>query len=208
MPQNTPMKRQFTTIDGRTVMSNLPQHWGGNDWKITGVDNPLPVGNYVQTEAGVWVPQKGSDDGAADVRLTGNNVVELITPRGVFKETKWGLVDVPDFAKGVIAVYVIRGVTGTFSSGEGFYTQTRYNSNGVSLPIGLQSELSTSPSLFVHVISQSVNLIDNSKVGIAGELRVTSMPLPKRMEFNLRVQGGIFGDGEGIDGEVFVEWIV
>ena len=75
MPQNTPMKRQFTTIDGRTVMSNLPQHWGGNDWKITGVDNPLPVGNYVQTEAGVWIPQKGSDDGAADVRLTGSYVV-------------------------------------------------------------------------------------------------------------------------------------
>src|SRR5690554_5941416 len=74
MTQNTPMKRQFTTIDGRTVMSNLPQYWGGNDWKITGVDNPLPVGNYVQTEAGVWIPQKGSDDGAADVRLTGSNV--------------------------------------------------------------------------------------------------------------------------------------
>lgn len=74
MPQNTPMKRQFTTIDGRTVMSNLPQHWGGNDWTITGVDNPLPVGNYVQTESGVWIPQKGSDDGAADVRLTESNV--------------------------------------------------------------------------------------------------------------------------------------
>lgn len=78
MPQNTPMKRQFTTIDGRTVMSNLPQHWGGNDWKITGVDNPLPVGNYVQTEAGVWIPQKGSDDGAADVRLTGSIVEQKL----------------------------------------------------------------------------------------------------------------------------------
>src|SRR5690606_8387368 len=72
MPQTVPSKRQFTTIDGRTVISNLPQHWGGNDWAITGVDNPLPVGNYVQTEAGVWIPQKGSDDGAADVRLTGS----------------------------------------------------------------------------------------------------------------------------------------
>ena len=82
MPQNTPMKRQFTTIDGRTVMSNLPQHWGGNDWKITGVDNPLPVGNYVQTKSGVWIPQKGSDDGAADVRVTGS-IVELIEGRVV-----------------------------------------------------------------------------------------------------------------------------
>jgi len=83
MPQNTPMKRQFTTIDGRTVMSNLPQHWGGNDWTITGVDNPLPVGNYVQTEAGVWIPQKGSDDGAAHVQLTGSNVVQEIFKNAV-----------------------------------------------------------------------------------------------------------------------------
>ena len=87
MPQNTPMKRQFTTIDGRTVMSNLPQHWGGNDWKITGVDNPLPVGNYVQTEAGVWIPQKGSDDGAANVRITGRNVEKIFVFNAVTMNT-------------------------------------------------------------------------------------------------------------------------
>lgn len=87
MPQNTPMKRQFTTIDGRTVMSNLPQHWGGNDWKITGVDNPLPVGNYVQTEAGVWIPQKGSDDGAADVRLIGRKVEKIFVFNAVTIDT-------------------------------------------------------------------------------------------------------------------------
>src|SRR5690606_26617777 len=34
--------------------------------------------NYVQTASGVWIPQKGSDDGAADVRLTGRNVEEVI----------------------------------------------------------------------------------------------------------------------------------
>ena len=91
MPQNTPMKRQFTTIDGRTVMSNLPQHWGGNDWKITGVDNPLPVGNYVQTESGVWIPQKGSDDGAAHVQLTGSKVENIFVFNAVTLDTTYEL---------------------------------------------------------------------------------------------------------------------
>lgn len=35
---------------------------------------PFPSGNYVQTAGGIWVPQKGSDDGAANVQLTGSNV--------------------------------------------------------------------------------------------------------------------------------------
>src|SRR5690554_1131746 len=118
MPQNTPMKRQFTTIDGRTVMSNLPQHWGGNDWAITGVDNPLPVGNYVQTEAGVWIPQKGSDDGAADVRLTGSNVEKInitqevgIIPAGGNKRIN---INVPQRTKS-ISLY-IRALAGRISS--------------------------------------------------------------------------------------------
>lgn len=115
MPQNTPMKRQFTTIDGRTVMSNLPQHWGGNDWKITGVDNPLPVGNYVQTEAGVWIPQKGSDDGAADVRLTGSYVEYDVSnnfgtiPAGTNKHV---VINVPD---GVTKFVLAARVTGIVS---------------------------------------------------------------------------------------------
>ena len=109
MPQqNTPMKRQFTTIDGRTVMSNLPQHWGGNDWKITGVDNPLPAGNYVQTEEGVWIPQKGSDDGAADVRLTGRNVEKIIIADGVAVTTAGTYTFTGDFTKYKKVLFFIR----------------------------------------------------------------------------------------------------
>src|SRR5690606_15355493 len=124
-PQNTQMKRQFTTIDGRTVMSNLPQHWGGNDWKITGVDNPLPVGNYVQTQAGVWIPQKGSDDGAAEVRITGS-IVEHIIPRQLFTEgIEQFIFSAPEDARGAYVTSWIRGVTGAFDSNEGLSIWSR-----------------------------------------------------------------------------------
>lgn len=38
-------------------------------------NTPFPSGSYVQTDAGAWVPQKGNNDGAAHVQLTGSNVV-------------------------------------------------------------------------------------------------------------------------------------
>lgn len=128
MPQNTPMKRQFTTIDGRTVMSNLPQHWGGNDWAVTGVDNPLPVGNYLQTDAGVWIPQKGSDDGAADVRLTGSNVEQLKSRR---KSTKFAYrsgilpLNVEETVAEVTNECVIHSITASFEEDDPLYGYLR-----------------------------------------------------------------------------------
>lgn len=53
----------------------LPQHERADgEFQTTGENHPLPTGNYVQTNSGVWVPQKGSDDGAAHVQLTGSSV--------------------------------------------------------------------------------------------------------------------------------------
>ena len=42
-------------------------------------NTPFPSGSYVQTDAGVWVPQKGNNDGAAHVQLTGSIGEELIS---------------------------------------------------------------------------------------------------------------------------------
>lgn len=52
----------------------VPQHWGGNDWKITGIDNPLPVANYTQSEKGIWLPT--SKENPVPTQLTGS-IVEL-----------------------------------------------------------------------------------------------------------------------------------
>lgn len=65
---------KWMQVDGRSVPFTYPQHQKGNGYVITGEDNPLPTGNHVMTESGIWVPQRGSDEGAAHTQLTGSNV--------------------------------------------------------------------------------------------------------------------------------------
>lgn len=58
----------------------LPQHEGENkgEFVITGNRNPLPTAGYVMTEGGMWVPQRGSDDGAAHTQVTGSIVEDIV----------------------------------------------------------------------------------------------------------------------------------
>jgi len=173
MPQNTPMKRQFTTIDGRTVMSNLPQHWGGNDWKITGVDNPLPVGNYVQTESGVWIPQKGSDDGAADVRLTGS-IVEVdiskhfsVIPAGT---EVVALIDTNDAGGGFKEAWII-----------------------AIRESGTISKISIQPRLDYQIFEFFIEDVFNSSGSGDAVVKTDIFPLPSR-RFRIRITAGDVDD--------------
>src|SRR5690625_3864560 len=45
MPENTPMKMQWTTIDGRSTPIVLPQIWDHDkrDWVVTSTENPMPT---------------------------------------------------------------------------------------------------------------------------------------------------------------------
>lgn len=59
-----------------------PQHkkTGEDAFQFTeGEQGKLFVGNHVMTDSGIWIPQKGTDDGAAHTQLTGSNVEELFT---------------------------------------------------------------------------------------------------------------------------------
>lgn len=73
MPQSKQMKLQWLTIDGRNVPFALPQHWNGDDWTITGVDNPLPTANYIEKN-GIMVPV--SENNPVPTQLTGS-IVEI-----------------------------------------------------------------------------------------------------------------------------------
>lgn len=210
MPQNTPMKRQFTTIDGRTVMSNLPQHWGGNDWTITGVDNPLPVGNYVQTEAGVWIPQKGSDDGAADVRLTGSNVEKnILWGREIRQSFSPSYMSVSPVigAKGFVLTLIVHGITGTFGPDEGYrlrFSKTVYESRFTDFH---NSEWSTSVGNRSGSIITVYPGLSERTDGMNGMLlNLNDLPYP-----SIRIQPeikGTFEDGEGVDCEVVIQWLL
>ena len=74
MPQNKQMKIQWITVNGRQVPLVLPQtyNYDKDDWVITSDKDPLPIVEYGTTEGGVIIPKRVSDDGAADVRLTGS----------------------------------------------------------------------------------------------------------------------------------------
>jgi hypothetical protein len=53
----------------------LPQHEKTDGTFVTtGENNPLPTASYIQTAAGIWIPQKGNADGSALVNLSGSNV--------------------------------------------------------------------------------------------------------------------------------------
>jgi|SRR5690625_597376 len=65
---------KWLQVDGRSVSFTYPQHQKGNGYVITGEDNPLPTGNHVMTESGIWVPQRGTEEGAAHTQLTGSNI--------------------------------------------------------------------------------------------------------------------------------------
>ena len=67
---------KWMQVDGRSVPFTYPQHQKGNGYVVTGEDNPLPTGNHVMTESGIWIPQRGTDEGAAHTQLTGS-IVEV-----------------------------------------------------------------------------------------------------------------------------------
>src|SRR5690625_312448 len=86
---------KWMQVDGRSVPFTYPQHQKGNGYVVTGEDNPLPTGNHVLTESGIWVPQRGTEEGAAHTQLTGSmvaylnitNEVGLISAGTVFRYT-------------------------------------------------------------------------------------------------------------------------
>lgn len=65
---------KWMQVDGRSVPFTYPQHQKGNGYVVTGENNPLPTGNHVMTESGIWVPQRGTDEGAVHTQLTGSIV--------------------------------------------------------------------------------------------------------------------------------------
>src|SRR5690625_2660156 len=67
---------KWMQVDGRSVPFTYPQHQKGNGYVVTGEDNPLPTGNHVMTESGIWIPQRGTEEGAAHTQLTGS-IVEV-----------------------------------------------------------------------------------------------------------------------------------
>lgn len=70
--QDKQLKKEFITVDNRTIPFGYPQFWGGDDWEVSGRDNPLPVANYTRNEQGLWVPV--SKENPVPTQLTGSSL--------------------------------------------------------------------------------------------------------------------------------------
>jgi len=125
MPTNKPMKNQWIEVDGRLIPVTLPQHWSGNDWAITGTDNPLPVANYTK-KGNLWLPT--SEDNPVPTQVTGSNVEQLKSRR---ESTKFAYRDgiLPLNAEETVAEVtnecVIHSITASFEEDNPLYGYLR-----------------------------------------------------------------------------------
>lgn len=68
---------KWVSVDGRNVPFTYPQHKKGTGYVETGDENPLPVGNHVMSEGGLWIPEPE----VRDTRVTGSNVEKRIVSK-------------------------------------------------------------------------------------------------------------------------------
>ena len=176
---------------------------------------PFPSGNYVQTEGGVWVPQKGTDNGEAFVQLTGRKVIkEQVFSRSIRAEdSSFGIVTVPDGAIGLDFSVSIEGVTGSFASGEGLGIEVAFRYDDWSPTSWIHSHIrtqrTTKPGGHTILIYPGA---DTQKSNIEElepserRLKIASIPLVQKVRFQIRITG-TFGQDEGFDCLGHVTWL-
>jgi len=62
---------------------------------IVSDNNPFPVANYIKTAGGIFIPQKGSDEGEAFMKLMGSNALVGALATVVTAGTRVQLPDIP-----------------------------------------------------------------------------------------------------------------
>ena len=220
MPQNKQMKIQWVTIDGKNVPFVLPQVWdpSTNDWRVTSDDYPLPTKDDLLLQKINELNSKvdGIIDGStpANTQLTGSIVdEEIVLKRSIYKSNTVTTLDIPQGVKGAFVYVRAFGVTGTFSSNQGYKLWAFPVRNTPSVPsdrprsdyegmdwISEVEGANRNPSIYFYptvpeVVKTGLNLTYPTRVDVSNRLRV-----------DLRVSG-TFGSDEGIDASVYVRWL-
>src|SRR5690625_4597329 len=167
---------KWMQVDGRSVPFTYPQHQKGNGYVVTGEDNPLPTGNHVMTESGIWIPQRGTDEGAAHTQLTGSKV-ELVTDRNLIdipvnSSVNYDLGDLDNITK----LYIF-----TFQMASYSYTIEFRNMNKTGNDLGLWIEVFRGKSTNQLVTVKEIG-------GFRGRLRLTNID-DKPISMTLLVNG-------------------
>src|SRR5690625_2420896 len=202
MPTNKPMKNQWIEVDGRLIPATLPQHWNGNDWAITGTDNPLPVANYTK-KGNLWLPT--SEDNPVPTQVTGSNVEDLVVAREIRDASVISHLAAPDGAIGFRAELSVYGSTGIFEEGEGLRLLywDRTEKRGAFVNTYSTKPTTGSENREQHVIIIHPSVINNDE---EDNLLLSNMVIGKAVRLQIDITGE-FEEGEGFDCELTVRWL-
>src|SRR5690625_4989453 len=171
----------------------------------------LLTANHVMTESGIWIPQRGSDDGATHTQVTGSND-EFIWKREIISGSRNRDVVPPYKAVGAIFSLVSYGLTGELSAGyrlilRGSTKLPRIYTSNRTLEASTTRDSSGSSGhfIFIHPDSGYMDILFNEVSGNKYvEKRNTYLPDVINVEVNF---SGTFNLGEGLDSEVKVTWL-
>lgn len=183
--------------------------------QLRGADGVSFTGNHVMTESGIWVPQRGSDDGAAHTQLTGSIVKETILERFIFNGTNSQYTNFypPNDARGVIIAVNVFGGTGDFSKeDDGFSVRLNsytIGSDSVENAIEIASDKTkrNDISFLFYIHPEGIDLKDG-KPRNSNRLKVykSRITIMERMSIFLYLDG-IVKEDEGYDIEVRAVWL-
>ena len=152
------------------------------------------------------------ENGNVKVQQSGTNVVkqEVVLARGIYTETRRGLLDKPPEARGLHLFCRVFGRTGTFGANEGISLTCIFN-RGVPPSLntyGLKVTTDTSTDNYtghhIFIGPDFVGLGDAK--GEYANVKVSPMVLTTNLNFKLNISG-TFEAGQGFDAEVTAVWV-
>lgn len=203
---------KWVNVDGRSVPFTYPQHKKDGGYVETGDENPLPVGNHVMSEGGLWIPEPE----VRSTQLTGSYVeyrkVETILPRAIYSSRfNDAVFEQPKWANSAVFYLILYGSSGQFGGGEGASLQTILFGSDSARYYGVTHEgVDISGALQVTEWGADVN-DDNIETPFQASTSYKAVPISFVSDLNeSRVRvfiTGTFEEGEGIDCEIKVAWL-
>lgn len=162
---------------------------------------------------GDLIPQYWNDDRSDFEKLNGNRVKETILDREIRTRTTKKVVDVPNYAVGVMFFLHNWSGTGTFSDGDGSNMSIGlYHEKMQPGGFGVRSIVKTEPTTEFRIgYYDSTSLItihpsiSNESYGNRRLMKSFQITLPDKLLVNLLISGE-FEEGEGIECGLYAVW--
>ena len=202
------LPRESNPVPGQSQPGFVPafDETGNEDYVRVSNQKPYPVANYTQNPSGVWLPT--SQNNPMPTQLTGSKAERLLERGNILTTNQHFNLKRPRGAKGLIVGVRIRGVTGTFSASGGWSVMIApHLGNDFAYSYVLTSETYQTPGRGSLTYYPGVLKGDASGYQEGFFNKSAGLIVPEDVTVSVMVSGS-FGDGEGIEGSLFVEWLI